>query len=178
MWEILKEAKPCDYEKIAFEYGITDLRGMLKRLKKMKKVEPKKSDGEELREPAAVSLRSPSRCVGSGLKCKLTRCFPPSLPEEAGPGVLSGQGQEDPAVGGGGRPQRTHQVAQERAGNQTVSQVSRSMLGWVPEFNPLFLTHIRSQAPASHPEAVRHLVAGGQRAATHKQEMPFDTDTL
>lgn len=48
MWEILKAAKPCDYEKIAFEYGITDLRGMLKRLKKMKKVEPKKSDGEEL----------------------------------------------------------------------------------------------------------------------------------
>lgn len=47
VWEILKAAKPCDYEKIAFEYGITDLRGMLKRLKKMKKVEPKKSDGEE-----------------------------------------------------------------------------------------------------------------------------------
>lgn len=47
VWEILKAAKPCDYEKIAFQYGITDLRGMLKRLKKMKKVEPKKSDGEE-----------------------------------------------------------------------------------------------------------------------------------
>lgn len=47
VWEILKAAKPCDYEKIAFEYGITDLRGMLKRLKKMKKVEPKKSEGEE-----------------------------------------------------------------------------------------------------------------------------------
>lgn len=47
MWEILKAAKPCDYEKIAFQYGITDLRGMLKRLKMMKKaVEPKKSDGE------------------------------------------------------------------------------------------------------------------------------------
>lgn len=46
VWEILKNAKPCDYEKIAFEYGITDLRGMLKRLKKMRKVEPKKSDGE------------------------------------------------------------------------------------------------------------------------------------
>lgn len=49
VWEILKAAKPCDYEKIAFEYGITDLRGMLTRLKKMKKVEPKKSDGEEPR---------------------------------------------------------------------------------------------------------------------------------
>lgn len=46
VWEILKAAKPCDYEKIAFEYGITDLRGMLKRLKKMK-VELKKSDGEQ-----------------------------------------------------------------------------------------------------------------------------------
>lgn len=46
VWEILKNAKPCDYEKIAFQYGITDLRGMLKRLKKMRKVEPKKSDGE------------------------------------------------------------------------------------------------------------------------------------
>ncbi|XP_034075961.1 myosin binding protein Ca [Gymnodraco acuticeps] len=45
VWDILKEAKTCDYEKIAFEYGITDLRGMLSRLKKMKKkVEPKKSD--------------------------------------------------------------------------------------------------------------------------------------
>ncbi|XP_017274989.1 myosin binding protein Ca isoform X2 [Kryptolebias marmoratus] len=43
VWEILKAAKPCDYEKIAFQYGITDLRGMLKRLKKMK-AEQKKSD--------------------------------------------------------------------------------------------------------------------------------------
>ncbi|XP_067830594.1 myosin binding protein Ca isoform X2 [Heptranchias perlo] len=41
VWEILKSAKPCDYEKIAFEYGITDLRGMLKRLKKKKRVEKK-----------------------------------------------------------------------------------------------------------------------------------------
>lgn len=46
VWEILKDARPCDYEKIAFQYGITDLRGMLKRLKKMK-MESKKSDGEE-----------------------------------------------------------------------------------------------------------------------------------
>ncbi|XP_041033600.1 myosin-binding protein C, fast-type-like [Carcharodon carcharias] len=41
VWEILKSAKPCDYEKIAFQYGITDLRGMLKRLKKKKRVEKK-----------------------------------------------------------------------------------------------------------------------------------------
>ncbi|XP_062387737.1 myosin binding protein Ca isoform X1 [Sardina pilchardus] len=44
VWAILTAAKPCDYEKIAFDYGITDLRGMLKRLKKMKRVEPKKCD--------------------------------------------------------------------------------------------------------------------------------------
>uniref|UniRef100_A0A3P8PB40 Myosin-binding protein C, fast-type n=1 Tax=Astatotilapia calliptera TaxID=8154 RepID=A0A3P8PB40_ASTCA len=36
VWELLKNAHPSEYEKIAFEYGITDLRGMLKRLKKMK----------------------------------------------------------------------------------------------------------------------------------------------
>uniref|UniRef100_A0A673JW73 Myosin-binding protein C, cardiac-type n=1 Tax=Sinocyclocheilus rhinocerous TaxID=307959 RepID=A0A673JW73_9TELE len=41
-WEILQKSSPSEYEKIAFQYGITDLRGMLKRLKKMKK-EKKKS---------------------------------------------------------------------------------------------------------------------------------------
>uniref|UniRef100_A0A3P8WXB7 Myosin-binding protein C, fast-type n=1 Tax=Cynoglossus semilaevis TaxID=244447 RepID=A0A3P8WXB7_CYNSE len=40
VWELLKSAHPSEYEKIAFKYGITDLRGMLKRLKKMN-VEPK-----------------------------------------------------------------------------------------------------------------------------------------
>ncbi|XP_041939795.1 myosin-binding protein C, fast-type-like isoform X8 [Alosa sapidissima] len=44
VWEILKKAHPSEYEKIAFDYGITDLRGMLKRLKKMKTVVPKISD--------------------------------------------------------------------------------------------------------------------------------------
>lgn len=44
VWEILSKAPPTEYEKIAFQYGITDLRGMLKRLKKMKK-EEKKSAG-------------------------------------------------------------------------------------------------------------------------------------
>ncbi|KAM4524261.1 myosin-binding protein C, fast-type-like isoform 5-T5 [Odontesthes bonariensis] len=38
VWELLKNAHPSEYEKIAFEHGITDLRGMLKRLKKMKEV--------------------------------------------------------------------------------------------------------------------------------------------
>lgn len=45
MWELLKSAHPSEYEKIAFKYGITDLRGMLKRLKKMK-AEPKHSEGK------------------------------------------------------------------------------------------------------------------------------------
>uniref|UniRef100_A0AAZ3SEJ5 Myosin binding protein C3 n=1 Tax=Oncorhynchus tshawytscha TaxID=74940 RepID=A0AAZ3SEJ5_ONCTS len=44
VWEILQKAPASEYEKIAFQYGITDLRGMLKRLKKMKK-EEKKSEG-------------------------------------------------------------------------------------------------------------------------------------
>uniref|UniRef100_A0AAY4DC44 Myosin-binding protein C, slow-type n=2 Tax=Denticeps clupeoides TaxID=299321 RepID=A0AAY4DC44_9TELE len=44
VWEILKNARPDEYEKIAFTYGITDLRGLLKRLKKTKK-EEKKSEG-------------------------------------------------------------------------------------------------------------------------------------
>lgn len=44
VWEILKNARPDQYEKIAFMYGITDLRGLLRRLKKTKKV-VKKSEG-------------------------------------------------------------------------------------------------------------------------------------
>lgn len=45
MWEILRQAPPSEYERIAFQHGITDLRGMLKRLKGMKR-EEKKSTGE------------------------------------------------------------------------------------------------------------------------------------
>ncbi|XP_063076882.1 myosin-binding protein C, fast-type-like [Engraulis encrasicolus] len=44
VWDILKTAHPSEYEKIAFDYGITDLRGMLKRLKKMKEFVPKQTD--------------------------------------------------------------------------------------------------------------------------------------
>lgn len=45
IWELLKGVtKKSEYERIAFQYGITDLRGMLKRLKKVK-VEVKKSEG-------------------------------------------------------------------------------------------------------------------------------------
>ena len=45
IWELLQGAKKSEYERIAFQYGITDLRGMLKRLKKAK-VEVKKSAGQ------------------------------------------------------------------------------------------------------------------------------------
>lgn len=45
VWEILRQASPSEYERIAFQHGITDLRGMLKRLKGMKRDE-KKSTGE------------------------------------------------------------------------------------------------------------------------------------
>lgn len=45
VWEILRHAPPSEYERIAFQHGITDLRGMLKRLKGIKRDE-KKSTGE------------------------------------------------------------------------------------------------------------------------------------
>ncbi|KAK2833049.1 hypothetical protein Q5P01_016938 [Channa striata] len=64
VWEILKAAKPCDYEKIAFQYGITDLRGMLKRLKKMR-AEPKKSD-------AFLKKLDPAYSVDKGKKIQLS----------------------------------------------------------------------------------------------------------
>lgn len=44
VWEILRNARPDEYEKIAFTYGITDLRGLLRRMKKIPK-EEKKSEG-------------------------------------------------------------------------------------------------------------------------------------
>ncbi len=47
VWEILKNARPDEYEKIAFMYGITDLRGLLRRMKKMPK-EEKKSEGKSV----------------------------------------------------------------------------------------------------------------------------------
>lgn len=60
VWELLKNANPNEYEKIAFQYGITDLRGMLKRLKRMRRVE-KKSAGE----PApGASPRGPGAARG------------------------------------------------------------------------------------------------------------------
>nr|XP_020455225.1 myosin-binding protein C, slow-type [Monopterus albus] len=52
VWEILKNAKPEEYEKIAFMYGITDLRGMLRRLKKIPKEEKKYEAFAKKLEPA------------------------------------------------------------------------------------------------------------------------------
>ncbi|KAM8739702.1 myosin-binding protein C, slow-type isoform 4-T4 [Acanthopagrus schlegelii] len=52
VWEILKNARPDQYEKIAFMYGITDLRGLLKRMKKIPKEEKKSEAFAKKLEPA------------------------------------------------------------------------------------------------------------------------------
>uniref|UniRef100_A0A3Q4MWB2 Myosin binding protein C3 n=1 Tax=Neolamprologus brichardi TaxID=32507 RepID=A0A3Q4MWB2_NEOBR len=57
------QAPPTEYEKIAFQYGITDLRGMLKRLKKMKK--------EEKKSEAFLKKLDPAYQVSKGHKIKL-----------------------------------------------------------------------------------------------------------
>ncbi|XP_041837085.1 myosin-binding protein C, cardiac-type [Melanotaenia boesemani] len=64
VWDILRGAPASEYEKIAFQYGITDLRGMLKRLKKMKKKEEKKSE-------AFLKKLDPAYQVTKGHKIKL-----------------------------------------------------------------------------------------------------------
>ncbi|XP_066556816.1 myosin-binding protein C, cardiac-type [Amia ocellicauda] len=63
VWEILQKAPASEYEKIAFQYGITDLRGMLKRLKKMKK--------EEKKSAAFLKKLDPAYQVEKGHKIKL-----------------------------------------------------------------------------------------------------------
>ncbi|XP_037548571.1 myosin-binding protein C, cardiac-type [Nematolebias whitei] len=63
VWSILCRAPPTEYEKIAFQYGITDLRGMLKRLKKMKK--------EEKKSEAFLKKLDPAYQVSKGHKIKL-----------------------------------------------------------------------------------------------------------
>ncbi|XP_034047715.1 myosin-binding protein C, cardiac-type isoform X2 [Thalassophryne amazonica] len=64
VWEILRNAPPSEYEKIAFQHGITDLRGMLKRLKKMKK--------EEKKNAAFLKKLDPAYQVMKGHKIKLS----------------------------------------------------------------------------------------------------------
>ncbi|XP_041445819.1 myosin-binding protein C, cardiac-type isoform X6 [Xenopus laevis] len=63
VWDILKKAPPTEYEKIAFQYGITDLRGLLKRLKKMKK--------EEKKSEAFLKKMDPAYQIDKGQKMKL-----------------------------------------------------------------------------------------------------------
>ncbi|XP_007441238.2 myosin-binding protein C, cardiac-type-like [Python bivittatus] len=63
VWEILRKASPSEYEKIAFQYGITDLRGMLKRLKRMKK--------EEKKSTSFLKRLDPAYQVDKGQKIKL-----------------------------------------------------------------------------------------------------------
>ncbi|XP_055363232.1 myosin-binding protein C, cardiac-type isoform X1 [Betta splendens] len=63
VWDILHRAPASEYEKIAFQYGITDLRGMLKRLKKMKK--------EEKKSEAFLKKLDPAYQVNKGHKIKL-----------------------------------------------------------------------------------------------------------
>ncbi|XP_025072436.1 myosin-binding protein C, cardiac-type isoform X3 [Alligator sinensis] len=64
VWEILRKAPPSEYEKIAFQYGITDLRGLLKRLKRMKK--------EEKKSTAFLKKLDPAYQVDKGQKIKFT----------------------------------------------------------------------------------------------------------
>ncbi|XP_060885563.1 myosin-binding protein C, slow-type isoform X2 [Labrus mixtus] len=52
VWDILKNARPDQYEKIAFMYGITDLRGLLRRMKKIPKQEKKSEAFAKKLEPA------------------------------------------------------------------------------------------------------------------------------
>ncbi|KAJ6667200.1 hypothetical protein lerEdw1_017178 [Lerista edwardsae] len=63
VWEILRNAPQSEYEKIAFQYGITDLRGMLKRLKRMKK--------EEKKSTAFLKRLDPAYQIDKGQKIKL-----------------------------------------------------------------------------------------------------------
>uniref|UniRef100_A0A671UT00 Myosin binding protein C3 n=1 Tax=Sparus aurata TaxID=8175 RepID=A0A671UT00_SPAAU len=63
VWDILSAAPASEYQKIAFQYGITDLRGMLKRLKKMKK--------EEKKSEAFLKKLDPAYQVTKGHKIKL-----------------------------------------------------------------------------------------------------------
>ncbi|KAJ7995011.1 hypothetical protein DPEC_G00255470 [Dallia pectoralis] len=65
VWDILQKAPATEYEKIAFQYGITDLRGMLKRLKKMKKEDKKSNAFLKKLDPAyqAEKLQKIHLCV-------------------------------------------------------------------------------------------------------------------
>uniref|UniRef100_A0A2K6BFT5 Myosin-binding protein C, cardiac-type n=1 Tax=Macaca nemestrina TaxID=9545 RepID=A0A2K6BFT5_MACNE len=66
VWEILRQAPPSEYERIAFQYGVTDLRGMLKRLKgPMRR-------GWEKKSTAFQKKLEPAYQVSKGHKIRLT----------------------------------------------------------------------------------------------------------
>ncbi|KAH0620735.1 hypothetical protein JD844_021453 [Phrynosoma platyrhinos] len=78
VWEILRNAPPSEYEKIAFQYGITDLRGMLKRLKRIKKEEKKSTCKRKKLSPylyrnnfTLEEILDPAYQVDKGQKIKL-----------------------------------------------------------------------------------------------------------
>ncbi|XP_048644741.1 myosin-binding protein C, cardiac-type isoform X4 [Marmota marmota marmota] len=64
VWEILRQAPPSEYERIAFQHGVTDLRGMLRRLKGMKRDERKSTAFQKKLQPAYQ--------VSKGHKIRLT----------------------------------------------------------------------------------------------------------
>ncbi|XP_021119867.1 myosin-binding protein C, cardiac-type isoform X2 [Heterocephalus glaber] len=52
VWEMLRQAPQSEYERIAFQHGVTDLRGMLKRLRGLKRDDRKSTAFQRRLEPA------------------------------------------------------------------------------------------------------------------------------
>ncbi|XP_023566213.1 myosin-binding protein C, cardiac-type isoform X3 [Octodon degus] len=52
VWEMLRQAPPSEYERIAFQHGVTDLRGMLKRLRGLRRDDRKSTAFQRKLEPA------------------------------------------------------------------------------------------------------------------------------
>lgn len=105
VWELLKNANPNEYEKIAFQYGITDLRGMLKRLKRMRRVE-KKSAGERPRAGLRGSVLPAGGDGGRGdpggggdRRSPSFRAPGPQATRVTAPGICSREGRREPANG-------------------------------------------------------------------------------
>lgn len=81
VWEMLRQAPPSEYERIAFQHGVTDLRGMLRRLRGLRP-DDRKSAGQ----------RRVGRLGGSG-------ALPPPprrLPSTPSPGAGAADGASLP----------------------------------------------------------------------------------
>uniref|UniRef100_H0VNK2 Myosin-binding protein C, cardiac-type n=1 Tax=Cavia porcellus TaxID=10141 RepID=H0VNK2_CAVPO len=52
VWEMLRQAPPSEYERIAFQHGVTDLRGMLRRLRGLRPDDRKSAAFQRKLEPA------------------------------------------------------------------------------------------------------------------------------